>query len=49
MIEHRILNKLTGFIKKHKDKNSLNTCNNVVYKVCCNDCEAFYVGQTKNS
>jgi len=46
IIGYRVLNKLTEFIKRHKDKNSLNI-NNVVYKVFCNDCDAFYVGQTK--
>jgi len=47
MIGYRILNKLTGFIKRHKDKNSFDNNSNVVYKVSCNNCNASYVGQTK--
>jgi len=30
---HRILNKLTGFIKRHKDVNEFETNNNIVYKI----------------
>jgi len=44
LIEYRILNNLTGFIKKHKDKDSVDSSNNVIYKVCCKDCEASCVG-----
>jgi len=33
MIDYRILNKLTGFIKRHKDKNNLDANNNIVYKI----------------
>jgi len=44
---YRILNKLTGFIKRHKDVNELETNNNIVYKIFCNNCNASYVGQTK--
>jgi len=47
MIGYRILNKLTGFIKRHKDSNSTENNNNAVYKIFCNDCNASYVGQTK--
>jgi hypothetical protein len=47
MIGYRILNKLTGFIKRHKDRTTVDTSNNVVYKLCCKDCNASYVGQTK--
>jgi len=47
MIGYRILNKLTGFIKRHKDKNRFEDNNNVVYKILCNGCNASYVGQTK--
>jgi len=47
MIGYRILNKLTGFIKRHKDKNSFENNSNVVYKISCNNCNASYVGQTK--
>jgi len=47
MIGYRILNKLTGFIKRHKDKNSLENNSGVVYKIFCNNCNASYVGQTK--
>ncbi|XP_039311305.1 uncharacterized protein LOC120359071 [Solenopsis invicta] len=43
----RCLNKLDKFIKAHKDKNIKTECNNVVYKLNCNDCNASYVGQTK--
>jgi hypothetical protein len=47
MIGYRVLNKLTGFIKRHKDRTAVDTSNNVVYKVFCKDCDASYVGQTK--
>jgi len=43
---HRILNKLTSFIKRHKDINRFEVNNNIVYKIFCNNCNA-YVGQTK--
>jgi len=46
-ISYRILNKLTAFVKRHKDKNMLEVNNNVVYKIFCNNCNASYVGQTK--
>jgi len=44
---YRILNKLTGFIKRHKDANDFEVNNNIVYKISCNNCNASYVGQTK--
>jgi len=44
---HRILNKLTDFIKRHKDVNKFEVNNNIVYKIFCNNCNASYVGQTK--
>jgi len=44
---YRILNKLTRFIRRHKDKNKFELNNNVVYKISCNNCNASYVGQTK--
>jgi hypothetical protein len=47
MIGYRVLNKLTGFIKRHKDETTVDSSNNVVYKICCKDCDASYVGQTK--
>jgi len=47
LIGYRILNKLTAFIKRHKDRNKFELNNNVVYKISCNNCNASYVGQTK--
>jgi len=47
MIDYRILNKLTSFIKRHKNQNEFKTNNNVVYKILYNNCDASYVGQTK--
>jgi len=44
---YRILNKLTGFVKRHKDANNFEANNNVVYKILCKNCNASYVGQTK--
>jgi len=44
---YRILNKLSGFIKRHKDANKFEVNNNIVYKILCNNCNASYVGQTK--
>jgi len=46
MIGYRTLNKLTSFIKKHKDENEFKT-NNVVYKILYNNCDASYVSQIK--
>jgi len=45
--DYRILNKLTGYIKRHKDINEHDTKNNIVYKIFCNNSNASYVGQTK--
>ena len=36
--------KVNNFIKRQKD---LNVCNNVIYKILCNVCDALYVSQTK--
>jgi len=47
MTGYKILNKLTGFIKRHKDSNKYNINNNIVYKILCNNCNASYVRQTK--
>jgi len=47
IVGYRILNKLTGYIKRHKDTNKHDTKNNIVYKILCNNCDASYVGQTK--
>jgi len=47
MIGYRILNKLTNFIKRHKDQNKYENNNNIVYKILCNNCDVSYVGQTK--
>jgi len=47
MTGYRILNKLTGFIKRHKDSIKYDANNNIVYKILYNNCNASYVGQTK--
>jgi len=47
IIGYRCLNKLNMLVKTHKDKEQLTTNNNVIYKICCKDCDASYVGQTK--
>lgn len=39
-------NKLNKFIRIQKDSLSRSCHSNVVYKICCNNCNAFYVGQT---
>jgi len=31
----------------HKEKSDFNIKNSVVYKICCKNCDASYVGQTK--
>jgi len=35
--DYRILNKLTRYIKRHKYINKLDTNNNIVYKILCNN------------
>ena len=40
------LNKLSMFIRVHKDPLQDSSKRNVVYKISCNDCNASYVGQT---
>jgi len=40
------VNKLWEFIKVHKDPLANNMKSNVVYKICCKDYDASYVGQT---
>jgi len=40
------LNKLSKFIKTHKDLLPSVQKKNVVYKIHCNDCDASYMGQT---
>jgi len=47
IIGYRILNKLTNFIKRHKDQNKYENNNNIVYKILCKNCDSSYVGQTK--
>jgi len=47
IIGFRCLNKLSQFVKAHKDKDHLLSKNNVIYKIFCNNYEATYVGQTK--
>jgi len=42
-------NKLSKFIKVHKDVLSLSSRSNVVYRINCLNCEASYVGQTKRT
>ncbi|KAM0724705.1 hypothetical protein ACS0PU_009089 [Formica fusca] len=40
------LNKLSCFIKVHKDVLPSASCTNVIYMINCADCDASYVGQT---
>jgi len=40
-------NSFSNFIKTGKDRLSVSSHCNVVYRIDCNDCEANYVGQTK--
>ncbi|XP_029673125.1 uncharacterized protein LOC115241501 [Formica exsecta] len=40
------LNKLSCFIRIHKDVLSSASCTNVIYMINCADCDAFYIGQT---
>jgi len=46
-VRYKFLNTLKKIVKVHKDKTEFNANNNVVYKICCKDCNAFYVEQTK--
>ncbi|KYQ56914.1 hypothetical protein ALC60_04118, partial [Trachymyrmex zeteki] len=46
---YRCLNKLNSFIKVHKDRVNKTSNQNVVYKINCNDCNASYVGQTRET
>ncbi|EFN72744.1 hypothetical protein EAG_00030, partial [Camponotus floridanus] len=39
-------NKLNRFIKTGKDPLPLMSHSDVVYKICCKQCSASYVGQT---
>jgi len=47
MIGFRCINKLSRFVKVHKDQDHFLSKNNVIYKISCNDCDASYVRQTK--
>jgi len=47
MIDFRCINKLSQFIKVHKDQDHTLSKNNLVYKISCNNCDASYVEQTK--
>jgi len=43
IIGFRCLQQLNQFVKVHKDKDSLLSKNNVIYKTFCNNCEASYI------
>jgi predicted GIY-YIG superfamily endonuclease len=45
-ISYQSLNKLSRFIKVHKDPLPDSSKRNVVYKINCKSCDASYVGQT---
>ena len=45
-LSYRSLNKLSSFIKTHKDSLPTQNKRNVVYKINCSSCEVSYVGQT---
>jgi len=47
IIGYRCLNKLSQFVKVHKDIDLTLNKNNVIYKIFCKNCDATYVGQTK--
>ena len=40
------MNRLNGIIRVQKDKNNVEECRGVVYRVDCDSCDASYVGQT---
>jgi len=42
---YRVLNKLSKFIKTHKNPNQPSSNNNVVYKIHCKDCDATWAKQ----
>lgn len=44
---YKCFNRLDRFIKLHKDLTTPLHENNIIYKICCRDCNASYVGQTK--
>jgi len=48
IIGYRCFNKLGGFIKIQKDKNTFMD-NNVIYKISCMDYDASYVGKQKEN
>jgi len=41
---YKCLNNLKNFVREHKDKIELNANNNIIYKICCKDCNASYIG-----
>ena len=45
-ISYQSLNKLSRFIKLHKDSLLVSSKRNVVYKINCNSCDASYAGHT---
>jgi len=45
-IAYSVPNILKRFIIRGKDKIDVMSQNEVVYKICCLDCDATYVGQT---
>jgi len=47
-LAYTIKNSLKKYIKTGKDNLNPDSCCGVVYKINCHDCEASYVGQTKN-
>jgi len=47
--QYSCYNKLSKFIKVHKDVLPPSSRTNVVYRIDCLDCEASYVGQTKRT
>lgn len=47
-LSYRCFNRLNMFMRAHKDKIPYDAQNSVVYKLECNNCDASYVGETKN-